>query len=279
LTVWYSATSHTSNKALEKALTQRAFFMTDHNQIRPRYAQIPYDSLSLFDISPAEYMYLDMVYQLSRDGWCYKSLANIGKDLNMSKSAIVYMRNRLSEKELIVINKKGYVKTAEIFDRSKLEYSGSVQKMNDIPTKPIKKRSNIGTGRSNIEQMRSNIGTKNNNKDKQLDNTTNVVLAEQSPAPAKYGKQEINELFDYWEKVVGYKITSRKQLNRYAVNNLLKQMTTDEVKRIIEGVALALEDQYAPNKFSDFVGVQRNLNDLLAWGRKKRSTPSVGVIS
>jgi len=76
-----------------------------------KYAHLEYEVLHSLDISIPEYWLLDMVYQLSRDGWCYKSLQNIAIDMKMSKRGVMKMRNRLIDKGLLKKNIKGHLKT------------------------------------------------------------------------------------------------------------------------------------------------------------------------
>lgn len=97
-------------------------------------------------------------------------------------------------------------------------------------------------------------------------NTTNVVGVD---TPLDKRKPEINELFEYWEITVGYPIKSKVKLNRNAANNLLKTHGADALKRMINGVALAHEDRYAPS-VADFTELQANMNRFLAWGRKRQ---------
>ena len=82
---------------------------------RPRYATLLYDVIKQLDISIAEYFYLDMVYHLSHSGWCYKSLDSIAKDMNMAKSGVVKLRDRLIGKKLIKKSVKGHVKTTDAY--------------------------------------------------------------------------------------------------------------------------------------------------------------------
>ena len=83
----------------------------------PLYATVFYHVRKQLDISWAEYIYLDMVYHLSKDGWCYKSLENIALDMGMAKSGVVKMRQRLIEKKLLKKSVKGYVKTTEMYHK------------------------------------------------------------------------------------------------------------------------------------------------------------------
>jgi len=76
-----------------------------------KYAHLEYEVLHKLDISIPEYWLLDMVYQLSRDGWCWKSLNSIANDMRMSKNGVIKMRDRLIEKGYLKKNIKGHLKT------------------------------------------------------------------------------------------------------------------------------------------------------------------------
>lgn len=85
-----------------------------------------------------------------------------------------------------------------------------------------------------------------------------------------YGKAEINELFDAWEEIVGYKIQSNIKQNRKAASNLLRKYDKKDVVQLIYGVHKAQQERYAP-QISDFVDLQLKLNKLIAWGQKVRN--------
>lgn len=76
-----------------------------------KYAHLEYRVLHELDISINEYWLLDMVYQLSRDGWCYKSLNSIATDMRLHKNGVVKMRDRLIKRKLLKKNIKGHLKT------------------------------------------------------------------------------------------------------------------------------------------------------------------------
>lgn len=105
------------------------------------------------------------------------------------------------------------------------------------------------------------------NSSKQNSDRTHIAKAI-GETPEKYGREDINDMFDYWESTVGYAITSRRQPNRNACKNLLAKYKTSGVKQLIDATAVAQADKYAP-RISDFATMQSRLNDLLAWGRKK----------
>lgn len=83
----------------------------------PKFAHLQYAVLKEFKMSPAEYWYLDMIYYLSRDGWCYKSLVHIAEDMNMTKTGVVKLRDRLIDKGLVIKNRKGYVKSSGMYNK------------------------------------------------------------------------------------------------------------------------------------------------------------------
>jgi hypothetical protein len=85
-------------------------------------------------------------------------------------------------------------------------------------------------------------------------------------AEIDYGNQDINLIFNFWEKIVGYPITSKKQANRNACNNLLKKYTSEQLQQLIRAVAYAHTQKYAP-QISDIAGLQSKLNELLRWGK------------
>lgn len=81
----------------------------------PLYATLLYEVRRKLDITWIEYVYLDMVYHLSKDGWCYKSLENCGKDLGLDRSNVYRMRKRLISKGLLKKSIKGHVKTTVMY--------------------------------------------------------------------------------------------------------------------------------------------------------------------
>lgn len=81
----------------------------------PLYATLLYEVREKLGITWIEYVYLDMVYHLSKEGWCYKSLDNCGKDLGLDRSNVYRMRKRLIEKGLLKKSIKGHVKTTVVY--------------------------------------------------------------------------------------------------------------------------------------------------------------------
>lgn len=87
------------------------------DQVTPLYATLLYDVKRELGISWTEYVYLDMVYHLSHDGWCYKSVPNTAHDLGIDRSNVFRMRDRLIAMGLLKKNIRGHVKTTELYQR------------------------------------------------------------------------------------------------------------------------------------------------------------------
>lgn len=119
------------------------------------------------------------------------------------------------------------------------------------------------------------MATQYNTTTKQSNSTTTQskatqsthVVGEPTPRPERVATEQISGMVDYWETVVGMKLGNETG-NRKAVAALLRQHGEDNLKRLVDGVVLALDDQYAP-RISDFVSLKRKQNDLLMWGRKR----------
>jgi len=103
-----------------------------------KFAHLQYDVLHELEISIPEYWYLDMVFQLSRFGWCNKKLENIAEDMRMSRRGIIDIRDRLISKGLITKGIANRVKTTEKVQKvyfsereykKSAEYSRKVQKV------------------------------------------------------------------------------------------------------------------------------------------------------
>lgn len=116
----------------------------------PLYATVFYHIRENLDISWAEYIYLDMVYHLSREGWCYKSLENVSKDMGMGKTGVVKMRDRLISKNLLKKSIKGYVKTTDMYHK--------VIRIQEAPYHKVEKPYHL------VNPTVPLSGTKNNNR-------------------------------------------------------------------------------------------------------------------
>lgn len=119
-------------------------------KVVPRFANLQYAVLHQLEITIPEYWYLDMVYYLSRDGWCHKSLENIAHDMRMTKNGVVKMRDRLIHRKLLIKSLKGYVKTSVTYNSV---YLADSKAYNSVTKRTTEYNGNVQLS-----------GTKNNNR-------------------------------------------------------------------------------------------------------------------
>jgi hypothetical protein len=115
-----------------------------------KYAHLEYEVLHKLQISINEYWLLDMVYQLSRDGWCYKSLSNIATDMRLTKNGVIKMRDRLISRGLLKKNMKGNLKTEVAYNSV---YRLDKESYNSVTNRTTKYTASVQLS-----------GTKNNNR-------------------------------------------------------------------------------------------------------------------
>lgn len=133
-----------------------------------KYAHLEYETLHKLEITIPEYWYLDMVYQLSRDGWCWKSLDNIAIDMRLTKNGVFKMRDRLTDRGFIIKGRGGKVKTS-------VKYN-SVYRLDKSAYNSVTNRT---TQYNNGVQLSI---TKNNNKiNKELDGSLKTKLKDKNP--------------------------------------------------------------------------------------------------
>lgn len=125
-----------------------------------KYAHLDYETLHKLKISIAEYWYLDMVYQLSRDGWCWKSLSTVATDMRMTKRGVAIMRDRLIERGLIKKNRLGHVKTEVAYNSvlllDKKAYNSVHKSYNSVPLSV-----ELSATKNNNENNKDNRGVEN----------------------------------------------------------------------------------------------------------------------
>lgn len=143
-------------------------------------------------------------------------------------------------------------------------FNGRIRKMIRLADNPVPPSQNDKAASSKTTKQPN----QNDSQDNNIDNKENTSVAiATGEAPASFGNPDINEAFEYWQQIIGYKLEGNRQRNRNACNNLIKKHGLDGVKRLIGGVAKANQDRYAP-RISDFVSLQSKYNDLIAWGNK-----------
>lgn len=164
----------------------------------------------------------------------------------------------------------GYLNSSTVYKALKrLEKSGMIESNSN--TKYTKIRicnfthyaKNGNTSSKNevtTNEQPSNTLTRSKNIEVRID--TNVSKALQ---PRKQISLDIDEAFNAWEQVVGYKIESRMQANRNAVSNLIKKYTLPIVKQHIYAANIASNDKFSGITISDFAQLQQSMNDLKRW--------------
>ena len=95
----------------------------------------------------------------------------------------------------------------------------------------------------------------------------NADLEQAKPRTQKIPTEIISGILQYWQERVGLEL-GNEESQRKAIASLIRQRGEDGTKKLVDGVVLALEDQYAP-RISDFVSLKRKQNDLIIWGRKR----------
>lgn len=181
-----------------------------------------------------------------------------------------------ASRSIAKLKDKGYV--------SIIGFNGRIRKMISLTDNPIVPNQ-IDKAASSKEQgslikltkQPNQIDVEDNtieNKEKTKENNIAEAIGE---TPKVYGKAYINEAFDYWEEVIGYKLESNSKSNRNACSNLIKKHGLEGVKRLIGGVAKANEDKFAP-RISDFTSLQFKYNDLIAWGKRQQNNQSTSVV-
>jgi hypothetical protein len=115
-------------------------------------------------------------------------------------------------------------------------------------------------GQPNGNQMATEIRLDKIRLDKNTKDT-NVSLG-------KVSSKKIDDMFMLWEVVVGFAITSKMKINREYASKLLKEYEITEIEKMMKGVSLSYEDQYAP-RISNFKQLYDKWDDLKGWGHRK----------
>lgn len=198
-------------------------------------------------LSPTEIL---LFCRISKMGKSWASNAWFASKMNKSETWV--------SKSINSLIKKGYVEHVGFTGRFRV-----IRAIKDLnSTSKVEQEFNGGLNKSS-RQGRTRVQPESTDKNKEESSITNVI----GETPEKYGNIDINEMFEYWKDTVGYEIYGRRQANRNACNNLIKKHTADGVRKLIQGVALAQSDKYAP-QIADFEELQSKLSKLMAWGKK-----------
>jgi len=248
--------------------------MTNQDNQKPRYSTLHYGVREQLDISWAQYVLLDMIYHLSaKFGFCSKSVRAIAADLGDTKTSVHRHIKELLDRELLIKLEGGY-KCSDAY--ISIAYLETVPSRDTRPKVGQAKRPKMKPSvpkRDQVSQNVSNNRGENNNRIT-VDNNTDVL---EPTAPERYGKVQINEVFDFWAQEVGFNIESKVKANRFAAHNMLKKYGPEKLTQLIKGVALTQTDQYAP-RIADFCDLQAKTTQLIAWGQRKHGASSIGVV-
>lgn len=155
--------------------------MADKERVS-KFAHLQYDVLHELEISIPEYWYLDMVFQLSRFGWCNKKLENIAADMRMSKRGVIKLRDRLIEKKLIVKGVGNRVRTSEKVN--KVYFSDKEYEKSALSSKKVNKvhsKSALSVSKTPVE----------NNKRITKNSVGNLFSLDRYKTPAQLGMPDI----------------------------------------------------------------------------------------
>lgn len=121
-------------------------------------------------------------------------------------------------------------------------------------------------------------------KPKPYGNKDDGPSSEETDKPSKalpVKTADIDHLFEQWESTVGYAITSQVKTNREYAAKLIREYPPGHIEAMLKGVALSLEDRYAP-RISNFAQLYRKWDDLKAWGRRQAGNggnkPKIGIV-
>lgn len=176
----------------------------------------------------------------------------------------------------VVSKGRGNIRTVTtLYESSRLsrDQNTSVENTADENTSDVKGGGIVKTNRVITNKLKTN--EENSSKellatpDKSIENVSVSVLVEEKQP--YYGNPEINEMFDYWEQVVGFRIKSKYKMNRYACSNLLKTYKKSGLMQLIVAIDAAHHDKFGP-KLTDFLSLQERANDLIVWAKTKGTT-------
>jgi hypothetical protein len=225
------------------------------------------------NLSLSEYCLMDLVYNLANNpksnypNWCYGSKPFLARCLDFSEREVYRYINKLIKLGLLEKEPKlKHLRTTEkwynaaIINHNENEDLSTHDKM-AVPM-TIWQLDHDKMAVPPPDKMSPNNSINNNSN---INTNTDVLVLAKA-----YGKPEINDMFLFWEKTVGYQVRSKPQANRRACSNLIKKHGAAALEALVRGVARAHTDEYAP-RIADFCDLQSKTNQLVAWGKTKMS--------
>lgn len=232
---------------------------TEKQEREDRFVIIRFDILTNKNLTPSEKLVYARICGFKK---YFESKEVCSEMLGVSKDTVIKAKQKLL--------KLGYIRELENTGRGKI-----YQPVYDIETRVVKSTSQSGK-KLPVRVVKSTTIEERESKERVKENSTNVELAKAEKLDIKkeeYGNKEINNLFNKWNEATGYAITSRIKANKMACWNLYLKHGQDGLQKLLNGVAMAHQDRYAP-RISDFVDLQAKLNKLLLWGKNKSDTGS-----
>lgn len=98
--------------------------------------------------------------------------------------------------------------------------------------------------------------------------------------PSEYGNKDVNELLRYWKERTDIEPSNNKS-NRNACSTLIKQRGIDGAKKVVDLIAKAMTEQFAPkvSSFSELYGAYGKLSKLDAFAiRLEAKNPTQRIL-
>jgi DNA-binding Lrp family transcriptional regulator len=249
------------------------------------YAIIPVSILERQDLSAnAKLLYAEIIALSKSNGKCYATNKYIANRLGLSSTSINRPLRELEAMGLVSVettkSQRGTYRN--IYPQRYIAGGGDAGQHHGVRLDSVTKRelNKVELNKSKVTKV--TLGeppekvTFGDKIIKTFEELNKVEQPEKLTSNAELSKPDkrnpdINAAFEYWNEVMGYPVTSRIQANRYACKNILKKTKgIENMRKLIDGVALTVGDKYAP-RISDFTDLQRKLNELLLWGKKRNS--------
>jgi len=187
----------------------------------------------IFDLTLNEYCVADTIYHLSnnpknlKQGWCYQSKVNFGKQLGLSKQTIHTIINKLVDKKLVVRNDESQLRTTEKWYSEVYQREVNGQQSGTDEKKPYSKSS-----KNHPYKGQESLHNNDNNKDIEKSFSVEKHL----PTSIKNLKREVLSVLQYFADI--YKeIYSKRPVygvkEVYCVKNALKHLSVSEANQLV----------------------------------------------
>lgn len=254
--------------------------------MRVNYTTINHTAREQMGLSWLEYGLADLIYNLSNhptskyQGWCYASKQTLAELMGMSKQGIHKILLRLIEKGIVEKDEETKYLKISFGWYEKVLINDSKQ---SLPVNKVDSKQSLPVVVNKVYSgSKQSLHNKDIYNDIDKDNIT-YVMDESAKELVKtdkkvvYGSPDINEAFDLWEKIVGYRINSNVKRNRIACSNMLKKMSKEDMAKVLKTVDMCQKDNYSNVHISDFIGLQRDFDKLKAWNKRQLTKNKKGL--